>query len=271
MKEITTNRQPMRRARTTIGCIAIVSLVAACGGDSFSRDEALDRLVVDFEFTNSDAMCILDEIEEEFGSFDVLEDPESASDEDADRIGDLLIGCIETTVARAENPPGDTIASDDAAEATTDDTAEAAATDAAVATPGAAGDWTAAQLCTLLDGAELSTVFGAVALATPVEQFEDPTRSICAWADPDSIEVVPPPLVLADQEPSPGPLFIDGTPVDIPGATEVDYRPEWLPGEDFLVLIAGDQQLTLRYRSGAPEALDVMVAAASGWAAIQAG
>lgn len=270
MKENTTSHQLMRRARNTIGCVTIVTLVAACGG-GFSREDALDRLVVDFEFTNSDAMCILDEIESEFGSFDVLEDPEAASDEDADRIGDLLLGCIETTVARAETPPSDTAAPDEEFDDVADSVADDAPDAAATATPGAAGDWTAAQLCTLLDGAELSTVFGSVALATPFEQFEDPTRSICAWPDPDSLEVVPPPLVLADQEPSPGPLFIDGTPIEIAGATEVDYRPDWLPGEDFLVLIAGDQQLTLRYRSGAPEALDVMVAAASSWAAIQAG
>lgn len=265
--------------RTLLAVAATIALSAGCGG-GFTQEQAVATLVTELGMTEAQAACSVDAIENEMGSIEMLEDPNSINDEDGLVVGELMVLCLQeldpSFSNRTDKAPTDdeSAASTDGQQASDDaaaDIAEQTVDDAPAATPGGVGDWTAAQLCTLADGADVSAAFGTVELAMPFEQWEDSDRSICVWEDPDSPEVVPPTLLMADQEPATGPILIDGTSIDIAGAAEVDYRPDWLPGEDFLVLTARDQKLTLRYQSGHAAAYDLAVQAASTWSALQAG
>lgn len=262
-------KTPTNRRRTAALGIAAIVATSACGGGSFERGDAIDLLVADVDMTEAQADCTLDTLTEELGGFGVLENPDSMSEEEGEVVGEAMLGCLleaDPVVVDDDQPE----ATDDPTEATGGETPdEQPAEEPGPAEPlGGAGDWTATQLCGLMQGEGVAAVYGTTGTPVPMEDFEDPDQSICSWPDPDSTDVVPPTLVRLVEIESTG-LIVDGVPVDVPGADEVDYREVWLPGEDFLVVTAGGRELTIRYTSGASAGLDLAVAAATEWATRQ--
>ncbi len=264
-------KTPITRRRTAALGIAAIVATSACGGGSFERADAIDLLVADVDMTQAQADCTLDTLTQELGGFGVLENPDSMSEEEGEVVGEAMLGCLleADPVIVDDDQPEATDDPVDAAGGETPTEEDTVAEEPPPADPlGGAGDWTAAQLCGLMQGEGVAAVYGTTGTPVPMVDFEDADQSICSWPDPDSTGAVASTLVRLVEIESTG-LIIDGVPVEVPGADEVDYREVWLPGEDFLVVTAGGRELTIRYASSASAGLDLAVAAATEWATRQ--
>jgi len=262
----------MKRSRTmALAAVVVGGLVAAACGGSATRQDAIDGLMSEIGFRQSQAECGADAVHAEFGTYDI----QSATDEDGERLGAVLVECISTdfdgsdrveTTAGADEGSAQSNASADvsaSSEVTPDETV--------VAEP-VAGRWSALQLCSLLDASDIGDVFGASGPAVPKVGVENEDESSCYWEDPDSADAVPPEFMFVSQETI---AFLvptgEGSPLEIPGADAAQYLPAYLPDLDFIVLQANGDQLTLQYPAGVEGAADIATAAAERWAAIQAG
>lgn len=282
--------------------LLVATLLAACSSGT-NRDVAITSLQEEVGFTESEAVCAADALEDEFGSLDFIDDPDSLGDDEALRAGQIMLRCSgafgdlvgddadddaedaepeatepesaepEPVVTEAAEPVAtEPAAADSTAEASAEAVpASAPAPAAPVATePEMGGDWTADELCGLFDGAEVSQVFGASSPSIAIADWESDDLSVCLWPDPNSESLVPRGMMAARQEA--GGSFVQfEEAIDIPGADNADYRPMFLDGRDFLVVEANGQSLSLDYWTNTPGGVELAVAGATRWVAYQNG
>ncbi len=74
-------------------CTALPFTMAACG-ESYDRAEFIDGLVQDNGIPESQAICITDGLEEEFGVDGLNDRFNSLSEEDEATVTDLTIACV---------------------------------------------------------------------------------------------------------------------------------------------------------------------------------
>ncbi|MEM7143118.1 MAG: hypothetical protein AAF548_19000 [Actinomycetota bacterium] len=78
---------------------AVALLAAACGGDSFDRDDAISDLESG-GFSNAEATCIVDGVADEFG-IAKLESNDDLTEEDSAKLTEITTGCLGATIPDA--------------------------------------------------------------------------------------------------------------------------------------------------------------------------
>ncbi|MCP5025836.1 MAG: hypothetical protein GY929_06085 [Actinomycetia bacterium] len=88
---MTTTRTP-RSGRVVAGVAGLSLLLAACGGSSYSREEAVADLVAEGADQEL-AECIVDKVEEEFG-IEKLESSDDVTAEDEAKLAEIGAECV---------------------------------------------------------------------------------------------------------------------------------------------------------------------------------
>ncbi|MCP3911379.1 MAG: hypothetical protein GY713_10530 [Actinomycetia bacterium] len=88
---MSTTRIP-RFGRVLAGVAGLSLLLAACGGSSYSREDAIADLVAD-DIDQEMAECIVDEVEDEFG-IEKLESSDDVTEEDEAKLLEIFTECF---------------------------------------------------------------------------------------------------------------------------------------------------------------------------------
>lgn len=302
---------PVRTRLITSAITIALFVMTACGGGGTDRETAIADLQNEVGMTEAQAACAVGALEDRYGSLDFVSDPDALSDADAAEAGLLILDCMGSSNSAAETlgdgaesqepgesaeaapeptatasvqvpteppepqpadepDPAEPDPSPEPADAGEPSSNSGASSAIAVGDPALQGAWGVAQLCTLFDPSAVTAAFSLEGVAIVDEQYEDSEVAVCSWNDPADASLAPRGIVKALQEPAGGFVQLE-EPVDIPGAANVDHRPDFLPGRDFLVVEANGQILQLDYLSATVGSLEFVSEAATRWVAAQNG
>ncbi len=140
-----------------------------------------------------------------------------------------------------------------------------------VGTPGAAGHWSAAQLCSLATLGEVKAIFPDTTIAEE-PGIDDPDWSACIWRN-TAVDLLDPAssLLTASHDPYDGSEFSESFErITVLGADQALYTPDF-GGEPVVIVTVADQRLMIDFPADTPGARELAETMASMWATLQAG